>query len=103
MTKQRSNRATQTTQATHVTQLTHVAQFSPTDLNHFLECAHLIQLERGRDRHARPGARDAHADLLAEKGAEHERAWFERFREEGLAIVSIDSTGAERDWLAEAA
>jgi predicted RecB family nuclease len=98
-----ATQTTQVSQATQATQATHVAQFSPTDLNHFLECAHLIQLERGRDRHARRGARDAHADLLAEKGAEHERAWFERFREEGLAIVSIDSIAAERDWLAEAA
>ena len=31
--------------------------------------------------------RDAHADLLAEKGAEHERAWLERFRAEGRTIV----------------
>ena len=39
--------------------------FSPSDLNHFLECEHLIQLQRRAD--ARELARpcDAQADLLA--------------------------------------
>ena len=76
--------------------------FSPSDLNHFLECEHLIQLERRRDpQHPRP-ARDAHADLLADKGAEHERAWLQRFCAEGRRIVAIESAGRERDWTADA-
>jgi predicted RecB family nuclease len=76
--------------------------FSPSDLNHFLECEHLIQLERQRDPHAPRAPRDAHADLLAEKGAEHELAWLNRFRANGKAIVTIESAGRDRDWAADA-
>jgi predicted RecB family nuclease len=70
--------------------------FSPSDLNHFLECEHLIQLDRGREHDATPRERDPHADLLAAKGLEHERAWLERFRVEGRDLVVIDA--ADRDW-----
>ncbi|HLG54375.1 MAG TPA: TM0106 family RecB-like putative nuclease [Vicinamibacterales bacterium] len=76
--------------------------FSPSDLNHFLECEHLIQLERQRDPHAPRAPRDAHADLLAEKGAEHELAWLNRFRADGKTIVTIESAGRDRDWAADA-
>jgi predicted RecB family nuclease len=76
--------------------------FSPSDLNHFLECEHLIQLERRRDPRALRAPRDAHADLLAEKGAEHERAWLARFRADGKAIVTIESEGRDRDWAVDA-
>ena len=40
--------------------------------------------------------------MLAEKGAEHERAWLERFLQEGRDVVSIDAAGGERDWLSDA-
>jgi uncharacterized protein len=75
--------------------------FSPSDLNHFLDCAHLLQLERARpDAAAR--VRDAHAELLASKGAEHERARLDAFRAEGRQVVTIDAA-ATRDWDANAA
>ena len=88
--------------------------FSPTDLNHFLECEHLIQLERSRDRRVPRPPRDAHADLLAAKGAEHEAARLAQFRSDGRQVVTIaapetdrlPSRGALRrpgDWAAEAA
>jgi predicted RecB family nuclease len=70
--------------------------FSPSDLNHFLECEHLIQLELRRDGAPRP-ERDAHAELLAAKGLEHERTWLQRFRDEGRRIVEIETAG-ERNW-----
>ena len=70
--------------------------FSPSDLNHFLECEHLVQIDRCRDPNAPRPRRDPHADLLAAKGAEHERAWLDRFRAEGREVVIIDS--ASRDW-----
>jgi hypothetical protein len=57
--------------------------FSPSDLNHFLECEHLIQLERRRDPPAPRAPRDPHAELLARKGVEHERAWLDRFGADG--------------------
>lgn len=77
--------------------------FSPSDLNHFLECEHLTRLERDREPGAPRGPRDPQADLLAEKGAEHEHAWLERFRTEGRGIVSIDAADNERDWDTDAA
>jgi predicted RecB family nuclease len=76
--------------------------FSPSDLNHFLECEHLITLERGRD-DSRPRVPDPHTELLAQKGLEHERAWFERFRADGRTIVSVDPEGNDRAWQARAA
>ena len=76
--------------------------FSPSDLNHFLECEHLIALEQAREPGAPRRPRDAHAELLSEKGAEHERAWLGQFRADGRSIASIDAPGRERDWLADA-
>ena len=88
--------------------------FSPTDLNHFLECEHLIQLERSRDRSVPRPPRDAHADLLAAKGAEHEAARLAQFCRDGRQVVTVaapatapsPSAAALRrpgDWTAEAA
>jgi uncharacterized protein len=42
------------------------------------------------------------ADLLAEKGAKHERACLDRFRADGKSIVTIESVGRDRDWAADA-
>ena len=77
--------------------------FSPSDLNGFLECEHLVQLELARDDGDSPRARDPHAELLAEKGREHERAWLERFRAEGRQVVSIEAPAGSRDWDRDAA
>jgi uncharacterized protein len=71
--------------------------FSPSDLNHFLECEHLITLDLARDPGASRGPRDPQAELLAQKGAEHERAWLERFRAQGQRVETIANDG-ERDW-----
>ena len=72
--------------------------FSPSDLNHFLECEHLVQLQLTRDPRVTPSARDAHAELLAAKGLEHETAWLQRFRDEGRHVVDIDIAPGARDW-----
>jgi uncharacterized protein len=74
--------------------------FSPTDLNHFLECEHLIQLELSRGEAPRR-ERDAHAELLAAKGLEHEQAWLRRFREEGRQVVEI-AASHDRNWQRDA-
>src|SRR5688572_23310637 len=79
--------------------------FSPSDLNHFLECEHLIQLELRRGDGPR-APRDAHAELLAQKGLDHEAAWLQRFRDEGRRIVTIGrdpEQRGERDWERDAA
>ena len=70
--------------------------FSPSDLNHFLECEHLVHLELTSDPRVTPSVRDAHAELLAAKGLEHETAWLQRFREEGRHV--IDVAPGRRDW-----
>ena len=75
--------------------------FSPSDLNHFLECEHLTALDFARDPTTPRGPRDPQTELLAEKGAEHERAWLEHFRDERRDIAVIDADG-ERDWLLDA-
>ena len=72
--------------------------FSPSDLNHFLECEHLIRLERARDTKEPARTRDAHAELLAAKGLEHEQAWLDRFRQEGRSVAVIEAAPGERDW-----
>ncbi len=77
--------------------------FSPSDLNHFLECEHLIQLQSGADAHQLTRRRDAQADLLASKGLEHEHAWLLRFQDEhrdGVAAIAVDGG---RDWSGDAA
>ena len=76
--------------------------YSPSDLNHFLECEHLTQLDLARAPGTMRHARDAHADLLASKGLEHECAWLERFRAEGRHIVEIDAPSGDRNWAGDA-
>ena len=78
--------------------------FSPSDLNHFLECEHLIQLQRRADVRDLTRPRDAQADLLARKGLEHEQAWLSRFEEQHRGGVSTIANGsAEREWSKDAA
>lgn len=64
---------------------------SPSVLNDFVECEHRTSLARevALGMRARPGRRDPGAEMLAEKGAQHESSLRERFREEGRAIVDI--------------
>jgi predicted RecB family nuclease len=77
--------------------------FSPSDLNHFLECEHLVRLDLARDPSLPRRARDPHADLLAQKGLEHEQAWLDHFRAEGRSVTVIGAAGSGRDWAGEAA
>jgi uncharacterized protein len=77
---------------------------SPSDLNHFLECPHLLQLERRRDPRIIPQApRDPHAELLATKGAEHEAACLAQFRTAGRTVVTIATPDTPRAWDSDAA
>jgi predicted RecB family nuclease len=81
--------------------------FSPSDLHHFLECEHQVELHHTRPAGSGPHARDAHAELLAAKGLEHERASLRRFRDRGLRVVDIgveiDGPPSERKWEEDAA
>src|SRR5581483_6732769 len=70
---------------------------SPSDLNDYVECPHLttLALEVARAQRPRPHLPDEEGELLRRKGAEHERAYLERLRAEGRAIVEINLGG---DW-----
>ena len=77
---------------------------SPSDLNDYVECAHLttLALEVARGGRVRPHVADEHAELLRRKGEEHERAYLERLRAEGRAVVEIE-LGEPWDFAAAAA
>src|SRR5262245_47150792 len=64
---------------------------SPSDLNAFLECEHLTQLELAVARGAltRPGDENPQAELVRHKGAEHEAAYLAQLRDAGREIVTI--------------
>ena len=69
--------------------------FSPSDLNAFLECEHLTQLELAVARHEleRPTDENPQADLVKRKGDEHEAAYLARLIAEGRDVVTIPN-----DW-----
>src|SRR6187399_756049 len=72
--------------------------FSPSDLNHFVECEHLTTLDllavEGR---GVAKEKDPRAEIVRQKGFEHEQARLERLRDEGKQVVSIGVPG-EIDW-----
>ncbi|MBV8375031.1 MAG: TM0106 family RecB-like putative nuclease, partial [Candidatus Eremiobacteraeota bacterium] len=71
--------------------------FSASDLNDFVECEHLIELDRlvALGEAVRP-ERDATTELLARKGEEHERRHLERLEREPTGDVVIFSSNGER-------
>ncbi len=66
--------------------------FSPSDLNHFLECEHLtaLDLEVARGELARPALDDPQRDLIARKGDEHEAQYLASLRADGENIATIE-------------
>jgi uncharacterized protein len=77
--------------------------FSPSDLNHFLECEYLTRLDlevaNGRVLEKR---RPVEADLLAAKGEAHERFHLARFHELRRHVADIPDPGRSVDWAAAA-
>jgi predicted RecB family nuclease len=77
---------------------------SPSDLNDYVNCRHLTTLEREvvRGERERPHRSDEGAELLQEKGLDHELHFLERLRAEGRDVVDItmderrDYAGAAR-------
>ena len=61
---------------------------SPSLLNAYLECEHLVALELAGT--ARPDVDNPQADLIRRKGDEHEAAFLGKLREEGREIVEIE-------------
>jgi uncharacterized protein len=65
--------------------------FSPSDLNAFLECEHLTQLELMVARHEieHPADENPQADLVKRKGDEHEASYLAALLAEGREVVAI--------------
>jgi uncharacterized protein len=65
--------------------------FSPSDLNAFLECEHLAQLELRVACHEseRPSVDNPQADLVRRKGEEHETAFLAELTTTGREVVTI--------------
>src|SRR4051812_32471370 len=74
--------------------------FSPSDLNAFLECEHLTQLELEvtRGELQRPADENPQAELVKRKGEEHEAAYLARLIAEGRDVTTIPN-----DWDLDAA
>src|SRR3982751_2183709 len=74
--------------------------FSPSDLNAFLECEHLTQLELAVARHEleRPADENPQAELVRRKGDEHEAAYLAALIADGREVVTIGN-----DWDLDAA
>ena len=77
--------------------------YSATDLNNFLECAHLVALEREASRTGfRPKAGET-LELIARKGDEHERAHLEILRARHPDLVEIPTEAKGREGIERAA
>ena len=64
---------------------------SPSDLNNFLACEHrtALDLARARGETVLQRVPRPDAELIAERGREHEREHLQRLRERGLDVVEI--------------
>ena len=70
--------------------------FSASDLVTFLGCRHatLLDLRAAQGGPKPPEAHDAQVELLQQKGLEHEAAYLERLRSEGLTVETISSSAS---------
>src|SRR6476661_4338528 len=70
---------------------------SPTDLANFLACRHktALDLRVARGELSKPQWKDPLAEVLYERGNQHERRYIDRLRHEGLTIVDLNA--ADRD------
>jgi predicted RecB family nuclease len=70
---------------------------SASDLNNFLECPHLTQLDLAvvEGRLDAPDGRTVRADLIARKGDEHEAAYLQSMKQEGREVEEVPAVGAE--------
>jgi uncharacterized protein len=67
--------------------------FSATDLNNYLECGHLVALERSvAERLRERPEKDPTVELIAQKGLAHEFAYLERLRAAHPDLVEIDAS-----------
>ncbi|MDX6437579.1 MAG: hypothetical protein QOF45_162 [Gaiellaceae bacterium] len=66
-------------------------QLSPSDVTAFLACEHLttLSLAHARGKLARPDVENEQAELIFRKGLEHEHAYLESLRAQGLTVLEI--------------
>jgi uncharacterized protein len=77
--------------------------FSPSDLNHFVECEHVTTLDLlAVEGKGIVKEKDPQAEIIRAKGFEHEQACLARLRAEGRQVVEIARAG-EADWDGDAA
>jgi uncharacterized protein len=69
--------------------------YSASDLNNYLECRHLTQLDRlvALKEQTRPPEKDAMTALIARKGLEHERRYLERLLEVDGGVEIFEASG----------
>ncbi len=69
---------------------------SPSDLTGYLACTHLttLSLQAARGDIDRPGTANGQAELVFRKGLEHERAYLERLRAEGMSVAVVPEEGS---------
>ena len=79
----------------HSNQILH----SPSDLGNFVACEHLTQLELAAalGQSARPNVSNAYIDLIARKGAEHEKNYLEMLLAGSDYVVKV-GLGGDRDF-----
>ena len=76
--------------------------FSPSDLNHFVECEHLTSLDLlALDGLGVEKEKDPQAEIIRAKGFEHEQAWLQHLRAQGKQVVEIAADG-DVDWQRDA-
>src|SRR5436309_2096145 len=72
-------------------------RLSPSDLSGFLACQHLTQLQLSilRGERDRPVFRDPYADMIRQKGGEHEAAYLAGLSAAGRRVVMIPNGDAD--------
>src|SRR4051812_46372256 len=76
--------------------------FSPSDLNHFVECEHLTALDRlAVDGRGVEKEKDPQAEIIRVKGFEHEQGWLQHLLDLGKQVVTISADG-DLDWQRDA-
>src|ERR687897_287895 len=77
--------------------------YAPSDLGNFVACEHLTQLDLAAvlGEGTRPGFSNAYIDLIAQKGAEHERNFLEALRSDGHVVAEV-GLGEDRNFAAAA-
>ena len=77
---------------------------SPSDVTAFLACEHLttLSLAHARGELERPEVENEQAELIFRKGLEHERAYLDSLRAEGLTVLEIEDPRGDYEGAARA-